>query len=142
MIVCDDHFLNNKSMLKTMLRVFEKRIIQIFRLRSISWIVFFLSFRRKARDVCICVCVCVFVCVFERKMRVKNVVCEKNLFSVESKDFCFLKSILELIICSFVNIKRREEEFTSLTKFKSSSLRLRFVTSYKSSFYSLYSFRF
>jgi hypothetical protein len=37
--------------------------------------------------------------------------------------------------------KKREEKFISLTKFRSSSLRLRFVKSYKSSLYSLYSFK-
>jgi hypothetical protein len=36
MIVCDDHFLNDESMLKTMLRVFEKRIVWILRFKSIS----------------------------------------------------------------------------------------------------------
>jgi hypothetical protein len=109
-------------MLKTMLRVFEKRIIRIFRLKSISWVAFSLSFRRKARDVCVCVC----LCAWRRKMRMKNVAFEKNLFFVEFKDFYFLRSILELIIRSFVNIKRREEKFTSLTEFRNSSLHLRF----------------
>jgi hypothetical protein len=110
MIVCDDYFLNDESILKTMLRIFERRIIWIFRLKSISWDVFFLSFKRKARDVCMCMCVyvCVCLCVW-KKIRIKSVVCEKNLSFVEFKDFYFLKSIFKLIARSFVNIKKREE---------------------------------
>jgi hypothetical protein len=64
MIVCDDHFLNDESILKTMLRVFERRTIRILRLRSISWIALSLSFRREARDVWMRVCVC--LCVWEK----------------------------------------------------------------------------
>jgi hypothetical protein len=124
MIACDDRFLNDESMLKTMLRVFERRTARIFRLRSISWIVFFLSFRREARDMC--VCVCVFVRAWWKKMRMKSVVFEKNLFSVEFKNFYLLRSILELIIRSLVNIKREEKKSISLTKLKNSSLHLRF----------------
>jgi hypothetical protein len=104
MIICDDRFLNDESMLKTMLRIFEKRITRILRLRSISWIVFFLSFRREARDVYVCVCV-----LCSKEMRIKSVVCEKDLSSVEFKDFCLLRSILELIVRSFVNIKREKK---------------------------------
>jgi hypothetical protein len=103
MIVCDDRFLNDESMLKTMLRVFEKRIIRTSRLRSISWIVSSFSFKREARDVCVCVCV-----LCSKKMRIKSIVCEKNLSSVEFKDFCLLRSILELIARSHVNIKRKK----------------------------------
>jgi hypothetical protein len=103
MIVCDDRFLNDESMLKTMLRVFEKRIIRILCLRSISWVVSSLSFRREARDVCEDVC-----CV-RKEMRIKNVVCEKDLSSVEFKDFYLLRSILELIVRSLVNIKKKRE---------------------------------
>jgi hypothetical protein len=113
MIVCDDRFLNDELMLKTMLRVFERRIIRIFRLRSISWIVFSLSFIREARDVCVCVCV-----LCSKRMRIKSVVCEKDLSFVEFRDFYFLRSIFELIVRLLVNIKRREEKLTSLTKFK------------------------
>ncbi len=65
---------------------------------------FLFSFRRKMRNVCICMCV-----LCSKRMRIKNVVCEKDLFFVEFKDFCFLKSILELIVHSFVNIKRKEK---------------------------------
>jgi hypothetical protein len=36
MIVCDNHFLNDESILKTMLQVFEKQITQNFRFKSIS----------------------------------------------------------------------------------------------------------
>ncbi len=53
-----------------------------------------------------CVCVCVCSCVRE-KIRIKSVVCEKDLSSVELKDFCLLRSILEIIARSFVNIKRK-----------------------------------
>jgi hypothetical protein len=73
-----------------------------------------------------CVCVCVFVRAWWKKMRMKNVVFEKSLSSVEFKDFCLLRSILELITRSLVNIKRREKKFISLTKFKNSNLHLRF----------------
>jgi hypothetical protein len=62
MIVCDDHFLNDESMLKTMLRVFVKRIIRILRLRSISWNALSFSFRKEARDLCVCVRVFVLMC--------------------------------------------------------------------------------
>jgi hypothetical protein len=113
MIVCDDRFLNDESMLKTMLRVFERRIIRIFRFRSISWIASFLSFRKEARNVCVCVCV-----LCSKRMRINNVVCEKDLSSVESKDFYLLRSILELIVRSLVNIKREEEKSISLTKLR------------------------
>jgi hypothetical protein len=130
MIVCDDHFLNDESMLKAMLRVFDSRIIRILRLRSISWIALSFSFRRKARDVCVYMCVCVCLCVRE-KMRIRSVVCEKSLSFVEFRDFCLLKSILELITRSLVNIKREEKKFTSLIKFTSSNLHLRFITSYE-----------
>ncbi len=68
---------------------------------------FFLFHSEKKRETCECVCVC--VCVFEKKMQMKNVVFEKNSFFVQFKDFCFLKSIFELIIRSFVNIKRKEK---------------------------------
>jgi hypothetical protein len=127
MIVCDDHFLNDESMLKAMLRVFERRITRTFRFRSISWVAFFLSFRKNARNVCVCVC----LCWWAWEMRMKSVVFEKNFSFVEFKDFCLLRSILELIIRSLANIKREKKKFTSLTKFKNSSLHLRFITSYK-----------
>jgi hypothetical protein len=111
-------------MLKTMLRVFKRWIARIFRFRSISWIVFSFSFRKKARDVC--VYACVDVCVLEKKIRMRNVAFEKNLSFLEFRNFYFLKSILELIIRSLVNIKRKREKFTSLTEFKNSSSHLRF----------------
>jgi hypothetical protein len=63
MIVYDDHFLNDEFMLKTMLRVFEKWIIRILRLKSISWVALSLSFRRRARNVYIRV----FIYVLEKK---------------------------------------------------------------------------
>jgi hypothetical protein len=129
MIVCDDRSLDDESMLKTMLPVFEKRIARTFRLKSISWIVFFLSFRREARDVCVCE-----DCV-QREMRIKSVVCEKDLSSVESKDFCLLRSILELIVRSLVNIKRKKKKFTSLTRFKY----FLFYSIFQTSFYSILS---
>jgi hypothetical protein len=105
MIVYDARFLNDESMLKMMLRIFERRIIRTSCLRSISWVVSSLSFRREARDVCVCVYVC--LCVWER-MRIKSVVCEKSLSFVEFKDFCSLRSILEFIVRAFVNIKKEE----------------------------------
>jgi hypothetical protein len=114
MIVCDDYFLNDESTLKTMLRIFEKRITRTSRLKSISWVVSSFSFRREARDVYVCVCV-----LCSKKMRIKNVVCEKNLFFVEFKDFCFLRSILELIVRSLVNIKREER---SLLRWRNSNI--------------------
>jgi hypothetical protein len=79
MIVYNDHFLNDESILKAMLRVFEKRTIRIFRLKSILWVVFSLSFRREARDVWMCVCVC--LCVW-KKMQMKSVIFEKKFSSV------------------------------------------------------------
>jgi hypothetical protein len=122
MIVWNDHFLNDESMLKAMLRVFEKRIARTSDFRSISWIVFFLSFRRKTRNVwvCTCVCMCLFVCS-KRKIRIKNVVCEKNLSFVEFKDFCLLRSILELIIRSLVNIKKKRR---GLLRWQNSKIRV------------------
>jgi hypothetical protein len=122
MIVCDDRFLNDESMLKNMLRIFKKRIIRTFHLRSISWVVLFLSFRRETRDVCVCVCV-----LCSKEMRIKSVVCEKNLSSVEFKDFYLLKSILELIVRSLVNIKREKR---SLLRWRNSNI-----------FYSILSFK-
>jgi hypothetical protein len=118
MIACDNHFLSDESMLKAMLRVFEKRIAWTLRLRSISWVVSLLSFRREARDVCVCVCVCWCFCAWEKEMRMKSVAFEKNLSSVEFKDFCLLKSILELIIRSFVNIKRKRRNLFRWQKLK------------------------
>jgi hypothetical protein len=112
MIVCDNRFLNDESMLKTMLRIFERRITRTFRLRSMSWVVLSLSFRREARDVCVCV-----LCL--KKMRIKSVVCEKDLSSVEFRDFCLLKSILELIVRSLVNIKRKKR---SLLRWRDSNI--------------------
>jgi hypothetical protein len=88
------------------------------------------------------VCVCVSVCVFERRMRIESVVYEKNLFFVEFKDFCLLRTILELIVRSLVNIKRRKRSLLREQDSESSRLHLRFVTNYRNSFYSLYSFRF
>jgi hypothetical protein len=64
MIVCENHFFKNESMLKTMLRVFEKRIIRISRLKSISWIVFSFSFRREAQNENVCVFLIELFCVF------------------------------------------------------------------------------
>jgi hypothetical protein len=119
MIVCDDHFLDDESILKAMLRVFEKRTIRTLRLRSISWVALSLSFRREARDVWMCVCVC--LCVWE-KMQMKNVVFEENLSSVQFRDFCLLRSILELITRSLVNIKRKEKSLLRWQKFKYSSI--------------------
>jgi hypothetical protein len=73
-------------------------------------------------------------------MRIKNVVFEKNLYFIEFKDFCLLKSILELIIRSLVNIKRKKR---SLFRWQNSKIRIYiYVSSYRSSFFSLYSFRF
>jgi hypothetical protein len=142
MIICDDHFLNDESMLITMLRVFEKRITQTFRLKSISWVISSFSLRREARDVCVCVCVNVWICLcVRRKIRIKSVVCEKDFSFFEFKDFCLLRSILELIARSFVNIKRRKRSLLREQDSESSKLHLRFVTNYKSSFYLLYSFK-
>jgi hypothetical protein len=126
MIACDDHFLSDESMLKTMLRVFERRIARIFRLRSISWIALSLSFRREARDVCVCVCVCWCFCAWEKKMRMKSVAFEKNLSFVEFRNFCLLKSILELIIRSLVNIKKEER---SLLRWQKSKIQVYICTS-------------
>ncbi len=112
MIACDDRFLNDESMLKTMLRIFEKWIVRTFRLKSISWVVSSFSLRREARDVCVCV-------LCSRKMRIRSVVCEKDFYFVEFKDFCLLRSILELIVRSLVNIKRREE---SLLRWRDSNI--------------------
>jgi hypothetical protein len=117
MIACDDHFLNDESILKTMLRVFEKRTARILRLKSISWVVSFLSFRRKARDVWMCECVCVCLCVWE-EMQMRSVVFEKSFSFVQFKDFYLLRSILELIIRSLVNIKRKERSLLRWQKFK------------------------
>jgi hypothetical protein len=75
------------------------------------------------------VCVCVFVRAWWEEMRMKNVVFEKNLSFVEFKDFCFLKSILELIIRSLVNIKRKKK---SLFRWQNSKIQIYIcVSSYK-----------
>ncbi len=65
-------------------------------------------------------CVCVFVHAWWERMQMKSVIFEKNLSSVEFRNFCFLKSILELIIRSLVNIKEREEAYfvDKIQKFK------------------------
>ncbi len=110
-----------------MLRVFERRIARTFRLRSISWVALSLSFRREARDVCACV-------LCSRKMRIKNVVCEKDLSSVEFKDFCLLRSILELIARSFVNIKRRRR---SLLRWRNANI-FSFTLSFRHLFIQFY----
>jgi hypothetical protein len=47
-------------------------------------------------------------------MRIKNVVCEKDFSSVEFRDFCLLRSILELIVRLFVNIKKRKRNLFRL----------------------------
>jgi hypothetical protein len=126
MIACDDHFLNDESMLKTMIRVFEKRTIRIFRFKSISWVALSFSFRKEARDVCVCVCLCVFD---EKEMRMKSVVFEKKISFVEFKNFCFLRSILELIIRSLVNIKERKR---SLFRWQNSEIQVYIcVSSYR-----------
>ncbi len=71
----------------------------------------FLSHSKKRRETCVCV-------LCSKEIRIKSVVCEKDLSSIEFKDFCFLKSILELIVNSLVNIKRKKKKSISLTKFK------------------------
>jgi hypothetical protein len=129
MIACDDHFLNDESILKAMLRVFERRTIRMFRFKSISWIVSSLSFRKEARDVWMCVCVC--LCVW-KKMQMKSVVFEENLSSVQSEDFCLLRSILELIIRSLVNIKREKRSLLRWQKFKYSFTQFYFNLNYYS----------
>ncbi len=87
----------------------------------------FLIQKRSAKRMC----VCVYLSIQEEEIEIRNVVCEKSLFFVEFRNFCLLKSIFELIAHSFVNIKRREKKFISMTKLRSSSLHLRFVTNYK-----------
>jgi hypothetical protein len=128
MIVCDDHFLNDESMLKAMLRVFEKRTIRIFRFKSISWIALSLSFRREARDVCVCVCVC--LCVLdERECEWKASFSEKIFLFVEFRNFYLLRSILELIIRSLVNIKKEKR---SLFRWQNSKIQIYIcVSSYR-----------
>jgi hypothetical protein len=97
--------------------------LEFFALDRFRELLFF-SHSKEKRETC--VCVCVFVRVWWEEMRMKSVVFEKNLSFVESKNFCLLKSILELIIRSLVNIKKEKEKFISLTKFRNSSLHLRF----------------
>ncbi len=92
--------------------------------------------KRSARRVCVCVCVC--LCVRER-MSIKSAVFEKSLYFVEFRDFCLLKSILELVIRSLVNIKREKR---SLLRWQNSEVRVYiYASSYRSSLFSLYSFR-
>jgi uncharacterized membrane protein len=117
MIVCDDHFLNDKSMLKTMLRIFEKRIIRIFRFRSISWIASFLSFRREARDVYMYVCVCVCVCFFVER-EIKSSFSNEVFFWLSLKSF-FVMWTVETIICEY---KKREKR--SLFRWQNSNILL------------------
>jgi hypothetical protein len=133
MIFCDDHFLNDESILKAMLRIFKKRTIRTFHLKLISWVVLSLSFKKEARDVWMCVCMCVYV--FEKRMQMKSVVFEENFFFIQFKDFCFLKSILELIIRSLVNIKRKKRSLLCWQKFKYSFIQFYLNLNY-------YSFRF
>jgi hypothetical protein len=72
-------------------------------------------------------------------MRIKSVVFEKSLYFVEFRDFCLLKSILELVIRSLVNIKKEKR---NLFRWQNSEVRVYiYASSYKSSLFSLYSFR-
>ncbi len=84
--------------------------------------------KRSARRVC--VRMLMFVCL-RRKDANEKCRFRKSLSFVEFRDFCLLKSIFELITRSLVNIKKKKKKSTLLTKFKKSSLHLRFVTSYK-----------
>ncbi len=59
----------------------------------------FLFHSEKKRETCVCV-------LCSREMRIKSVVCEKDLSFVEFKNFSLLRSILELIVRSLVNIKK------------------------------------
>jgi hypothetical protein len=73
-------------------------------------------------------------------MQIKSVVFEKSLFSVEFKNFYLLRSILELIIRSFVNIKEKRKIYfvDKIQKFKSTFA----FQATENSFYSLlYSIR-
>jgi hypothetical protein len=78
-----------------------------------------LSFIQKRSARRVNVCVCVFVCVFEKKMQMKSVVFEENLSSVQFRNFCLLRSILELIIRSLVNIKRKRRSLLRWQKTQS-----------------------
>ncbi len=84
--------------------------------------------KRSARRVN--VYVCVFVCL--RRMQMKNVVFEENFSFVQFKDFCFLRSILELITRSLVNIKRKERNLLRWQKFKYSFIQFYFNLNYYS----------
>ncbi len=86
LIVCDDHFLDDESILKAILRIFERRTTRIFRLRSILWVVFSLSFRREARDVWMCMCV--FVCL-RKKCKWKASFSKKIFLLFSLKIFVF-----------------------------------------------------
>jgi uncharacterized membrane protein len=105
MIVYDDHFLKNESILKVMLRVFEKRIIRILRLRSILWVTFSLSLRRDVRNVCMYVFV--FLCWEETKSSFSN----KIVFLLKLRIFCLLKSIFELINSFVCEYKMKEKVY-------------------------------
>jgi hypothetical protein len=107
----------------------------------------FLSFiqKRSARRVCVYVrvfvSVCLCLCAWKKKMRMKSVAFEKDFFSLEFRDFCFLKSIFELIIRSLVNIKR-EREVYFVDKIQKFEFTFAFQVT-KNLFYSLlYSIRF
>jgi hypothetical protein len=74
-------------------------------------------------------CVCVFVRL-RKRMQMKSVVFEKNLSSVQFKDFRLLRSILELIIRSLVNIKREKRSLLRWQKFKYSFTQFYFNFNY------------
>jgi hypothetical protein len=95
----------------------------------------FLFHSEEKRETCVCVCVCVFVRAWWERMQMKNVVFEKNLSFVEFRNFYFLRSIFEFIICSFVNIKERRKVYfvDRIQKFKSTFA----LQVTKNSFYSL-----
>ncbi len=100
---------------------------------QIDFVSCFFSFiqKKSARRVNVWMCVCVCLCVWE-EMQMKSVVFEKSLFSVQSKDFCFLRSILELITRSLVNIKRRRRSLLRWQKFKYSFIQFYFNLNYYS----------
>jgi hypothetical protein len=60
MIVCDDHFLNDESMLKMCYEFLKNELFEFFVLnRFCEWSSF--SYSQEMRETCVYVCVCVCV---------------------------------------------------------------------------------
>jgi hypothetical protein len=105
-IVCDNHFLNDESILKTMLRVFEKRITRISRFELISCVISSLSFRRKTRNVCVYEFLC--LCAWKKKNTNEKRRFRRKVFFLLSLEFLSFE-IDSWINHSFVREHKKEK---------------------------------